>query len=427
MNFNEDLLHFLWKSKFLIAKSLVTQQGEGLEILRLGYQNTHSGPDFEEAHLQIGNTHWVGAVEMHLKSSDWYGHQHQLDKAYENVILHVVYEHNRSVFRTDGSEIPVLELKELIPDALLQQYRQLMQSVAWIPCAALVPFVDPMIIFSEVQRSLLERLNLKSTRYFSLLAYCKGNWDEVFYISLASSMGFGVNALPFELLSKSLPQQVLAHYKNKSIQVEALLFGQAGFLDETLKEAYSLRLQNEYRFLKQKHALQAIDASLWKFFRLRPANFPTLRLAQFAALVQKSSHLFSKILEIEDPLQLRQLFIQLPIHEYWKTHYRMDAPSPSHSEQMGKQSIDSLLLNTVAGVLYAYGLYLNEEKYRLRAIDLLESLPAEKNQPIREFARLGILANHAAFSQGLLHLKKLKCDKKQCMNCLIGAKIMLLS
>lgn len=424
MDFNEDLLHFYWKSKQIFARPVYTLAGDEVKLLRIGYQNSHAGPDFEEVQLQIGDTIWAGSVEMHLKSSDWYAHHHEQDKAYENVILHVVYQHDKPVFRADGTELPVLILQGLIPHKLLTNYRELIGAQSWIPCAAQVAQVDALYTKHEVYRFLIQRLEDKADSHIQLLKSLKGSWDDAFYISLATAFGFKLNALPFMLLAKSIPQLLLAKYKNVPIQVDALLFGQAGLLLETFTEKYSLRLQREYAYLQQKHKLVHLEPSLWKFFRARPANFPSLRIAQFSALVQKSTHLFSTVLETQSTKALHQLFHELPVHEYWETHYRFDKHSPKHSVQLGVHSVQSLLINTIATFLYAYGKYLNAEKYKLWAIDLLESMPAENNVVVREFATIGISVVHAAASQGLLQLKKTACDRKKCVSCGIGAQIL---
>ncbi|MFM6954125.1 MAG: DUF2851 family protein [Sphingobacteriaceae bacterium] len=424
MNFNEDLLHFFWKSKHVFVRPVYTLAGEPIELIRIGYQNTHAGPDFEEVQLKLGDTLWVGSVEMHLKSSDWYAHRHEQDKAYENVILHVVYEYDKPVFRADGSEIPVLLLKGLIPGKLVQNYRDLLGAQSWIPCAAQLASVEPIYRQQEVYRSLINRLEEKSEGHIQLLNKLKGNWDDAFYLSLAAGFGFKLNTLPFALLAQSVPQLLLAKYKNNSLQLEALLFGQAGLLQDNFTERYPEELKNEYHYLQQKHHLVPLDSSLWRFFRARPANFPSLRIAQFSALVQKSTHLFSTVLAMEHVADLVGLFQKLPVHSYWQNHYRFEKNSPKHSVQLGVQSIHSLLINTIATFLYAYGSFMHDERYKLRAIELLETLSAESNAVLREFAALGFAIPNAAASQGLLHLKKTACDVRNCVSCGIGAQIL---
>jgi hypothetical protein len=336
----------------------------------------------------------------------------------------VVYQHDKPVFRADGTELPVLVLEGLIPQNLVAIYRKLIEAQTWIPCAAQVAQVDPIYTKQEVYRFLIQRLEEKADAHIQLLNSLKGSWDDAFYISLAAAFGFKLNALPFTLLAKSIPQLLLAKYKNSPLQVEALLFGQAGLLLEIFTEKYPLTLQKEYAYLQQKHKLIPLEPSIWKFFRARPANFPSLRIAQFSALVQKSTHLFSTVLDTESIVALHQLFHELPVHDYWETHYRFEKTSSNHSVQLGVHSVQSVLINTIATFLYAYGKFLNDEKYTLRAIDLLESMPAENNVLVREFAAIGFSVVHAATSQGLIQLKKTACDTKKCVSCGIGAQIL---
>ena len=424
MDLTEDLLYYVWRSGMLNAQSLCTATGESLKILHPGFQNGHSGPDFEQARLLIGETQWAGQVEMHLKSSDWYRHQHQEDQAYENVILHVVFEHDESVFRQDGTEIPALELKTLIPEKLLFSYRDLIAAQGWISCAASIRSVDEVYVAAWLNRVLLERLEQRSRELLLLVETLKGSWDEAFYITLARNFGFKVNADAFETLARTLPQTLLARCKNDPLKIEALVFGQAGWLQNNPKDDYPQSLKREYQFLKQKHALIELEASRWKFMRLRPANFPTLRLAQFSALVLKSSHLFSRIMEIENIPELRGLFSGLPANSYWETHYLFDKQTDSHAVQMGQESVNNLLLNTMAVFLFAYGWQHQQADLQRRALQLLETLPPEHNQVIRKFAELGIKVKDAAGSQALLELKKSFCDVKKCLSCGIGNKIL---
>lgn len=424
MEFTEDLLHYVWKSRMLWVFSLTTTSGEPIKIIHAGLHNTHSGPDFENALLNIGDTRWAGNVEMHLKSSDWHKHQHENDPAYENVILHVVFKHDQAVFRSDGTEIPVLELKNTIPLKLINTYRDLIKSSHWIPCAAALPKVEPFYVNTWLNRVLIERLEDKSAQVETLVNEQKGSWDDAFYITLARNFGFKNNALPFECLARSLPQTLLARYKNQSLKIEALIFGQAGFLAQTYQDDYPNILKKEYEFLQKKHDLMPLDASLWKFMRLRPANFPTIRLAQFAALAIKSNHLFAQILEIEDIRKLRLLFSDLPINVYWENRFRFDKPAEEKGKQPGDFSLDNLLVNSIAVFLFAYGLNQDREHLRHRALHLLEHLPPEKNQIVAGFTALKVAHSHAGDTQSLLQLKKYYCDQKKCLSCGIGTQIL---
>ncbi|MGB4774069.1 MAG: DUF2851 family protein [Daejeonella sp.] len=424
MLFAEDFLHYLWKLRLFNQLDLKTTAGETLEILSPGIHNKHAGPDFENAKIRIGKTLWAGNVEIHLNSSDWLRHNHQQDKAYDNVILHVVNQHDKSVLRTNGTEIPTLELKDLIPAHIAFNYEQLMQGLNWIPCEKQIIYADDFIVKSWLSRVLVERLEEKSALVNTALKEYKGSWDDAFYITLARNFGFKVNALPFELLARSLPQTLLAKHKNNSLQIEALIFGQAGFLDGDVMDNYTKQLQKEYQFLNKKYKLTSVDRYLWKYSRLRPQNFPTMRLAQFSALVLKSNHLFSKILEIKDVKQIKLLFSDLPINSYWNNHYRFDTETTNATSQLGEESINNILINTVSLFLFAFGKNTGNSTYVNRAVALQEYLPAENNQIINKFKELGVEAEKSFASQALLQLKKQYCDQKKCLHCAIGIKIL---
>ncbi len=270
---------------------------------------------------------------------------------------------------------------------------------------------------------LIERLEQKSEAFEAILTEYKGSWDDAFYVTLARNFGFKTNALPFEMLARSLPQQILARHKNNHLQIEALVFGQAGFLEENLKDDFHAMLKTEYRFLKAKYNLKPIDKYLWKFLRLRPQNFPTLRLAQFSALIVKSSHLFSRILEVKNIKEMGMSFSDLPVSPYWSTHFRFDKESESVSTQLGKTSVDNILLNSVALALFSYGKCTANDAIRDRAISLLETIPFESNHITNRFIEIGVKKGNADRSQALLHLKKSYCDLKKCLNCAVGTKI----
>ncbi len=424
MPFTEDLLHFLWKYRLFNQQNLKTDTGEPLEILSTGYHNKNAGPDFEQAKAKIGDTLWVGNVEIHLCSSDWDLHQHTQNKAYDNVILHVVYQNDKPIFRNDGSKIPTLALNGLVSETIKANYRDLMDNLYWIPCEKRLNEVDYFHVDSWLSRVLIERLEEKSIAVAQLLEEYKGSWDDAFYVMLARNFGFKTNALPFELLARSLPQTIFAKHKDNPLQIEALIFGQAGFLSDAQEDEYPQQLRDEYLFLQKKYQLKPIEHYLWKFLRLRPNNFPTIRLAQFAALVVKSSHLFSKVIEIENVKDLRNLFEKLPVHPYWEEHYHFNKKTVHTSRQLGHESVNNILLNTVVLFVFYYGKQTGKEGFMNRALALLESLPFETNQVTRCFSQLGVKRGGAETSQALLQLKKGYCDTKKCLNCGIGVKIL---
>ena len=424
MNFNEEFLHFIWQFRLYGAQKLYTTAGETIEVLQQGALNKNAGPDFTKAKLIIGGTTWVGNVEIHIKSSDWLLHNHQIDNAYENVILHVVYEDDEPIYRQDGTELPVLVLKGLFPSYLLANYEQLITSANNFPCEKQIHLVDEFLIDGFLSRALVERLELKSKEVYNKLNDLKGDWDESFYHFMARNFGFKVNAMPMEMLAQSLPQQLFAKHKDNPLQIEALIFGQAGFLNQSFEEEYPIQLRREYQFLQKKYNLKPIDISLWKFMRMRPQNFPTLRLAQFAALIINSNHLFSKILVMRDYRNSQVLFENLPVNPFWKTHYHFNKKAEKVSLQMGKSSIQNILINTLSLFLFAYGKALGQENFVTRSFYLLENVPGENNVIVKQYEDAGVLVKNAFYSQAILQLKKKYCNEKKCLSCGIGIKLL---
>lgn len=420
----EDLLHFIWKFRLFKIQQLKTTCAEQLEIIRPGLHNQNAGPDFENAKIKIGDTLWVGNVEIHVNSSDWYRHQHQKDMAYDNVILHVVAKHDQEILRSDGTTIAVLEIEDLISEEIKRNYFLLMTGINWIPCEKKINEVEQFHIKKCLSRVLTERLEEKTEQVQELLKEFKGSWDDAFYITIARNFGFKTNALPFEMLARSLPQSLLAKYKNRPTQIEALIFGQAGFLNTGFKDQYPKQLKQEYQFLRKKHGLKPIDKYLWKYMRLRPSNFPTLRLAQFSTLIVKSNHLLSKILDEKDIPTISKMFNQLQPALYWQNHYRFEQISQQHSASLGKDAVDNIMINTVAVFLFAYGLKTGTDDLYERGIKLLENLKPEKNAIVRRFDEIGVISDNAACTQALIQLKKSYCDQKKCLSCEIGYNFM---
>ncbi|MES2447528.1 MAG: DUF2851 family protein [Bacteroidota bacterium] len=424
MNFPEEFLHFIWQFRLYGAQTLRTTTGEVVEVLQQGTLNKNAGPDFSKAKLIIGETTWVGNVEIHIKSSDWLLHNHQVDSAYENVILHVVYEDDAPIYRKDGTILPVLVLKGLFPLHLLDNYEALITSTNNFPCEKQINTVDEFLINGFLARVLVERLEQKSTEVYVKLETLKGDWDETFYHFMARNFGFKVNAIPMEMLAQSLPQQLFAKHKDNPLQIEALIFGQAGFLNQTFEAEYPNHLKREYLFLRKKYSLTPIDISLWKFMRMRPQNFPTLRLAQFAALIVNSNHLFSKILVIRDYRNSQILFENLPVHPFWETHYHFNKEADKVSLQLGKTSIQNILINTLSLFLFAYSKALDQENFVTRSFYLLENTMAENNAIIKQYQDAGVVVKNAFYSQGILQLKKKYCNEKKCLSCGIGIKLL---
>lgn len=416
----ESILHYIWQQKLFTAHGQCTTENELVEVIDVGKINTDAGPDFFNAKIKIGNTLWAGNVEIHLRSSDWVKHSHQVDKKYDSVILHVVKEVDVDVFRPDGEKIPQLELKY---DALIEQnYEKLLAEQKWIACADKIRTVPSVFIQSWKNSLLTERLEQKISFIEDILAENNQHWEEAFYVSLARSFGFSTNSQAFELLAKSLPLSVLAKHKNNLLQIEALLFGQAGLLAGDADE-YVVLLRKEYEFLKQKFQLQPIDAGMWKLLRLRPDNFPHIRIAQFAYLIHSSSKLFSRIIENPENEYLKEIF-RTETSDYWKTHYLFGRPGKSKVKKPGKQSVNSLLINTVVPFVFCYGHHKGNQALKDKAIQLLECIPAEKNSVITGWIALGFKMDSAYDSQSFIQLKKMYCDNKKCLRCRIGHKVL---
>ncbi len=416
---NEEFLHYIWKFKLFNQFDLFTIDNEQVEIIKVGQHNSDAGPDFFNAKIKVGDTLWAGNVEVHINASDWQKHNHQNDNAYDNIILHVVFNADIVLKRISGETIPTIELKDKISEKVIQNYLYFKSNKDWIPCEKQIAAVPPFIVNSTIDKLLLERLERKSKTIIDNLALNTNNWEETFYQLLARNFGFKTNAEPFELLAKSLPSLIIAKHKSSLLQIEALLFGQAGFLDEHYEDAYLQKLQNEYVFLKQKYKLKSIDKHLWKFLRLRPVNFPTIRISMFANLVYNSTHLFSKIIEMESYNELKKL-MNVEASVYWHTHYIFDKESKHKIKHLGNDSINTILINTIVPFLFVYGKQKDNEKYVERALKFLEQTEGEKNSIITKWKVLGISAETAYSTQALLQLKNEYCTNKKCLNCSVG-------
>ncbi len=415
----EEFLHHIWKFRLFNQLELKTTQGELVEIQKTGNHNFDAGPDFFNGKIKVGETLWAGNVEVHINASDWKRHSHQNDKAYDNIILHVVNDADVTLYRSTGEQIPTIEIKNRIHKKLYQNYLDFKSSNDWIPCEKQISSVPPLIINNTLDKLLLERLERKSHSLINSLTLNNNNWEETFYQNLARNFGFKTNSEPFELLAKSLPSIILGKHKNSLLQIEALLFGQAGMLFEHFEDKYPQQLQNEYAFLKQKFKLQPIEKHLWKYLRLRPINFPSIRIAQFANLIFNSSHLFSKILELENANELEKI-MNGSVSEYWERHFILDKSSIKKSKHLGKEAINNIIINTIVPFLFVYGKQKADEKYINRALLFLEQIAGESNSIIKKWDSMGVSINTAHSTQALLQLKNEYCNSKKCLNCSIG-------
>lgn len=419
---NEDFLHYIWKYRLFDSEKLMSSQGHHLELIDVGRLNRDSGPDFFEARIQIDALLWVGNVEIHIKSSDWYKHHHEVDSAYNNVILHVVLENDADVILSDGRLLACLELK--IPDQYLRRYQSLMSSQSWIPCQVDIPKLNNFFVNHWLDRMLLERLERKADEIKQMYHQNAGSWEETFYQLLARYFGMKVNADPFEQLTRSVPLKILAKHKNSLLQLEAILFGQAGFLDDSiLEDLYYSDLQREYRFLKSKFKLKPIEKKRWKFMRIHPVNFPTVRIAQFANLINQSQSLFSKIKQVEN-IDEFYLLLETEASQYWDNHYRFGEKVDFKKKILGKSTIDILIINAIVPILFVYGKEIGNSLHVDKALSFLEKMNPEKNSVIKLWIESGIVVKTAYHSQSLLHLKSEYCDKYKCLECELGNRIL---
>ncbi|MBL7740376.1 MAG: DUF2851 family protein [Chitinophagaceae bacterium] len=414
---NERLLHFIWQFQYFNKSELASVSGEKIEVLLPGRHNTNQGPDFLDAKIKVGNTVWAGTVELHIKTSDWKKHRHHNDPNYQNVILHVVWD-------DDGvhDNIPVFELKERVSKILLQRYEDWMGNCSFIPCEKSIPSVPDISWKSWKERLLAERLMRKAGMVEMYLQQNNFHWEETFWWLLARSFGMKVNADAFEAVARSVPLPILAKQKNQLHQLEALLSGQAGLLEKEFKEDYPVLLQKEYKFQQAKYQLKPISIP-FHFLRMRPGNFPGVRLAQLAMLIHGSAHLFSKIKEASSVKEVKEWF-NVMANDYWHYHYRYDEISAFKKKIVGSMMADNIIINTVAPVLFAYGNYQGGQAYKDKALQWLEATAAEKNFVTRGFQKTGIISKTAYDSQALIELKTQYCDNKMCLSCAAGNAIL---
>lgn len=418
---NEKQLQYIWQQKLFDSSALFTTDGEQVEIIDVGLLNTDSGADMFNAKIRIGDTIWAGDVEIHFRSSDWYKHHHDKNPAYNSVVLHVVMECDCEVFNVNGEKIPQLVLQFFSKTA--DEDSAISHSPRWIECEKYIKSLTPLSKRMWMDALLVERLQRKKEDIDALLQQNNNDWSETFYWLLARSFGFGKNSEAFSLLAKSLPLKYLQKHKNNIFQLEAMLFGQSGLLHETgVTDDYVETLKKEYLFLSQKFQLKPIDAHLWKMLRLRPTNFPYVRLAQFAKLIFQSSHLFSKILETKEIASLRQLF-KVEVSTYWQTHYVFGKESKYSPKKLSDSSIDILLINVVVPMLFVYGKHYTNVEFCERALSFLEKIKPENNAIISHFSALNFEINSAFDSQALIQLKKQYCDRKDCLRCRFAYEI----
>jgi Protein of unknown function (DUF2851) len=419
----EDFLHYIWKHKKFDVSNIKTTDNEIINLQSVGQHNFNSGPDFFNTQLEIDNQLWAGNVEIHIKSSDWFLHNHEQDKAYDNVILHVVWEHDIDVFRNNNSKIPTLELKHYVARLALDNYEKLIAKAdKWINCEHDFSSVNDFDISNWLERLYLERLERKSEDINALLIASKNDWEAVLFKMLAKNFGLKVNGEAFLSLANSMDFSIIRKVQSNRTSLEALLFGQAKLLEEDVQEPYYLELVKEYQFLKQKFSLAHENVETVQFFRLRPPNFPTIRLSQFASLYHENQNLFSKIIEINSLQGFYDLF-SVSISSFWESHYTFGKSSSKSKKVLTKPFIDLLLINTIIPLKFSYAKFQGHHIDDL-IINLIECISSEKNNIVEKFNSIKKVSTSALQSQGLLQLKNEYCNKNKCLQCVIGSSIL---
>lgn len=424
----EDLVRYVWKHRLFPISPLQTTSGSTVEVLSPGMENRNDGPDFFNAKVKIDGTLWVGNVEIHKRASDWYTHGHDTNKRYDSVVLHVVEVADCKVKRTDGTPIPMMELK--VPEHIAANYQELREIDNYPPCYRVIPELSSLTIHSWMSALLYERLDMRSTQITDRYEAHEKNWDDALFCTIARNFGFGTNGDAFEEWARRMPFRAVDKHADNLLQVEALFFGVAGLLDEESvpdyyrselqTDEYFQSLRREYTFLAHKFGLHAMDCSMWRLLGMRPVNFPHVRLAQLAMLYHKHSISVSKLLSAKDKASITAL-LQVEASSYWDTHYTFaSTASAPMKKRVTDPAITLLLINSVAPFYYSYGQRKNNEQYCEQAAALLEQLKAENNYIIRNWNQCGISVKNAADSQALIHLKKQYCDKRDCLRCRIG-------
>lgn len=406
----EDFIYYLWENR-LLTKNLGTVDGDSVYVISVGNRNYDSGPDFLDAKIRIGKTLWVGHVEIHVNASDWFRHGHQNDEAYRNVILHVVYRND-----TERIDIPTVEIKGQFDEGIYERYNGFLKSRKWIPCEKLIAGIQQFTWLSWLERIVVERLEAEVKDVFSKLAANNFDWEETLYQRIMRYCGLKVNNDAFERLAMLLPLKLLRKHSDNHLQVEAMFFGCAGFLEREFSESYPVLLQREFKILKSKFNLTVMPKAYWRFLRLRPPNFPTIRLAQMASMVCIYDNWFYKLQTVNDLDSMRNLF-NAEVNGYWDTHFQFERPSKTMKKNLGATAIDVLIINAVIPVLFSYGIYHDNQELKNRSLGFLNVMEPEDNVIIRKFEMLGVNLLNAQQTQALLHLYNCYCKKRNCLKC----------
>lgn len=409
------------------AEGLQTTDGRIVEVIDPGLHNRNSGPDFFNAKVKIGGTQWVGNVEIHDRSSHWYQHGHDRDANYNNVVLHVVGEADRDVQTSEGHFVPQMCLK--VPQTVIENYEELLRTDSYPPCYRIIPNLTRLTVHSWMAALQTERLEQKTIAISQRAQQANGSWEQAFFITLARNYGFGINGDAFEEWARHIPLQAVGKHRDDLFQIEAIFFGQAGLLEleavperyqqAALNEGYFARLRNEYKYLSHKFSLQPMDWHRWRFLRLRPQNFPHIRLAQLANLYYQRRAGLSQLIDCRDMGSMANC-LRTQVTPYWETHYTFGSESVRNAKHLSPNSISLLIINTCVPMLFAYGRHTLREELCDRAFDFLEQLKAEKNHIIRMWQECGLQVQTAGDSQALIQLKREYCDRRDCLRCRIG-------
>ena len=420
----EDFLHYLWKHKLFALHELKTTDNERVELIKSGDHNHHSGPDFFNAQLKIDGQRWAGNVEIHVRSSDWYLHGHEKDKNYDNIILHVVWENDVDIHTKNSGLLPTLELKNFINKDVLKNYQKLFsKSKKWINCENDIASTDDFLLNNWFDRLYIERLEEKSTFITALLKSSNNDWEAVLFKLLAKNFGLKINSEAFFELAARLNFSIIRKQRNDLESLEALIFGQAGLLIESIENGYYQKLQNEYQYLTSKFNLSPVSNSRFQFFRLRPNNFPTIRIAQLAALYNQKENLFSQILKINELGDFYKLF-RIQVSPFWKDHYSFTSTSKKSNKTLTKSFIDLLLINTIIPFKFIYLRQMNKLNEEV-LLETVRQIKPEKNSIIDKFNEIGLSTHNAFQTQSLLQLKKAYCSKQKCLQCNIGNDLLI--
>lgn len=420
----EDFIHFIWQYKLFENRKLQTIKGEEVTIQQVGFANEHAGPDFQHAKIQINGVEWHGHVELHLRASDWMRHKHSTDPAYDNVVLHVVWSADAEIKRKDGTLIPTIELQKRVSENIIFRYNDLLAGKQEIKCSSVFSGVDKLTKTAQIESAAMQRLERKANEVLALLSAKEGDWEQTSYALICQNFGFKVNTASFLRLSELLPLKILLKHKHDLLQTEALLFGIAGFLEGAAADEYMDTLQREYRFLAHKYSLagRELSRSQWRFLRMRPPNFPTIRIAQLAMLIHERSHFFSFLKDAKDDKTLVDHLMVKPT-SYWLEHYDFAKKSARKFGSLGKSSAENVIINTLVPLLVAFGRQADEQQYIDRAILLLEQTKAEANSITDRWKEHGLSAQHAMDSQGMIEQFNMFCKLKKCLSCKIGISI----